>query len=135
MKRGGAAEVIVLIGYNGHMERLRIKIRKKLWVTLSAEPGHEKRAIAMLLFRLASDRQHVHIMNTLGNKPSAYGGGKEFRYDGKEKVCSLDLKWTGNLTNEQFLDIFDWLSPIVFQATRKGTLAGLRELLLEADRR
>jgi hypothetical protein len=116
------------------MARLRIKLRKKLWLTLFAEPGHEKRALARLLSCLAEARQNTHIMNTLGYKSSGLIGGASQELDGKV-VWSVRLSWAVMCTTQQYLEIYDWLSPIVFQAARReGTFAALRELLPKTAR-
>ena len=110
------------------MERLRIKIRKKLWLTLSATPGHERNAFAMLFVRLATARQHAYIVKSIGHPGSAGDVGEYRRKDGKI-ICSVRLTWTAGTTIEQYIEMCDWLGLVVFQTSRKGTFADLREAL------
>jgi hypothetical protein len=114
------------------VERLRIKVRKALWLTLSAAPGQEKRALAMLLGRLAIERQTAHIMKTLVYKIGPAGGEEGRREDGGV-ACTARFTWSRSTTNEKCMEVCDWLAPIVFQASREGTLAALREALGNSD--
>ena len=114
------------------MNRLRIKVQKSLWLTLAAEPGYEQTALAILMGQLASDRQHAHVMKALGLGASL-GGSKQSREKNGEVVCSVQLRWVST-NNGKCTEVCDWLAPIVFQASREGTLATLEVALREADK-
>ena len=56
----------IVLGRRLRMERVCIRVRKTLWLTLSAVPGYEKTALAMLMGHLACDRQSAHMLKILG---------------------------------------------------------------------
>lgn len=113
------------------MRRLRIKIRKTLWLTLSAVPEQEKVAVAMFYRTLATIRQDAHVRKTRGNNWGSSDVSEERRKDGKT-VCSLRLTWIRGLQVDQVLDLCDWVAPIVFEAWMRrdsGAFSVLREAL------
>jgi hypothetical protein len=117
------------------VERIRIKVRKTVWLTLSASPGQETIALAMLMGQLARDRQNAHILKTLGYK-TAPGGSEQTRKKDGEVACIVKLTWPGTLTSDKCMEVCDWLAPLIFQAQRAGgTFAALYEALSNAAER
>lgn len=112
------------------MRRLRMKVRKAMWLTISAADSDcEKTALIKLVRLLGDARQDAYVHKAIGERFRCSG-----LWESQPQSYSVNITWSPTLTTDALMETCDWLSPIAYLAFREGNVVALKSMVRRAER-
>lgn len=111
------------------MRRLRMKVRKAMWLTLSAADSDFEKIALLTLVRLLGDaRQDSYVHKAIGERLRCSG-----LWQSHSESYAVNIAWQATLRNDELMEVCDWFSPIAYLAFREGSFAALKAMVRTAE--